>query len=135
MKANLACGGLLLCAANYVLFMYSDCFVNTFTVTSSIKCDLDGSISNIVKPMGWIAIGLIGAGIVNLVIYSFWAGAKAKAYAKDQEAKSALANTASEEDEGSAGAAELGKGGNSEGSAVEHEAAVAITELEGTLVC
>jgi hypothetical protein len=82
MKANLACGGLLLCAANYVLILYSDCFVNTFTVTSSIKCDLDGSVLNIIKPMGWVAIGLLFAGITNLVIYKRWAGAKVKAASK-----------------------------------------------------
>jgi hypothetical protein len=59
--------------ASAYLFQWfgSRCFLN-FDITDSISEDLNNDVLSIVRPLGWIGIGLFAAGCVVLIIVGRW---------------------------------------------------------------
>lgn len=56
----------------YMVQFFSDmCFV-THTLTDSIDENLGGNLGNLFLPLGWVAVGLFGASIILLWLFSSW---------------------------------------------------------------
>jgi hypothetical protein len=72
LKLTLGIGILAETASAYLFQLFgSRCFEN-FDITDSIERNLDGNVLNIVKPLGWIGIGLFATGCVALIILGRW---------------------------------------------------------------
>ena len=68
MKIVLMVGVFALGASCYIFQLFaSRCFVS-FGTTDTIADVLDGSVVNMVKPLGWYGLALFGVGCVALII-------------------------------------------------------------------
>lgn len=73
LQASLVC----IVASSYIsLFFAANCF-EVHVLTDTIEENLGGKVHNIVKPLGWVVLGLFIAAMVFLKIFTSWAKGKA----------------------------------------------------------
>jgi len=62
----------------YMVQLFQDDAFQEYQLTYTIDKHLDGNWKNLVKPIGWVAIGLFVASIGDLMIFKCWANGKAR---------------------------------------------------------
>jgi len=71
MKAVLLCGLLCIEASVVLLIRADDCF-KKFDLMSTVEKDLGGDVLAIVKPLGWVAMGLALVDALALCVFYLW---------------------------------------------------------------
>merc|ERR1711924_43395 len=75
-KACLVSSAALISASCYIILLLSDKCFKPFAVISSVAIDLDGNALNIVKPLGWVALGLFVAACFISRPFFMWSDAE-----------------------------------------------------------
>jgi hypothetical protein len=83
-RSVLLTGALLMSGATGLFLMGGSYCFKPFSVTSSIADDLNGNPTNLVKSMGWLALGMYFAACVLLTVYTMWGNSRAKEHLGNQ---------------------------------------------------
>lgn len=72
MKALLWLGVICETASAYLFQLAGSLCFKTFDITDSIEEQLGGNVFNLVRPLGWVGIGLVATGMIVLLILGRW---------------------------------------------------------------
>jgi hypothetical protein len=87
LKAVLVLGTASMTLASYAIAFYPDLCFKQYDLTNSIKCDLDGSVFNLILPEGQYAMLLLLVSSICLQVYSCWAGRQRSAMSEEAKAQ------------------------------------------------
>ena len=76
-KATLILANVVMISSCYIVQLFSSYCFEPYWVNNTIKEDLDGDWSNLIKPMGQVAMILFLISCFLLFAFSKWAGSKA----------------------------------------------------------